>query len=296
MPRHDSGPGGARSARRPQRRPRRGGHRRRGAAGGGHQRQRRLRLPRRQRRDHARGLRRGRRLGVSVGAQVSYDDRRELRPGRPRRRRTTLLRDQVADQVGDAARDRRGGGHDGALPQAARRALPPGASTTRSRRGRCWTGPATCRCSGCRAVAARRWRPRPGGRRPARGLPRPRRTATDGRLVPRTSPGAVLGRRDDDRGPGAWSWRATVDSVCVHGDSPGAVGHARAVRGRSRPPAGCCAGLCDATVHRTRPEICGRIDRRSCGPVRHVLWRSLWDREVCRNRWPNPCARWLRTP
>ena len=51
----------------------------------------------------------------------------------------------------------------------------------------------------------------------------------DGQLRPRTEPGAVL---DDsatiaDR---AVALAAGVDSVCVHGDTPGAVGQAGAVR------------------------------------------------------------------
>lgn len=51
----------------------------------------------------------------------------------------------------------------------------------------------------------------------------------DGRLVPRSEPGAVLtdtaliARRAVELAPG-------VDSVCVHGDEPEAVEHARAVR------------------------------------------------------------------
>lgn len=53
----------------------------------------------------------------------------------------------------------------------------------------------------------------------------------DGRLLPRNHPGAVL--HDPDRIAAravemAVSW--AVDSVCVHGDSPGAVASARAVR------------------------------------------------------------------
>ena len=53
--------------------------------------------------------------------------------------------------------------------------------------------------------------------------------AADGRLVPRGEPGAVLGdstaiaARAVDLAP-------SVDSLCVHGDTPGAVAHARAVR------------------------------------------------------------------
>ena len=66
----------------------------------------------------------------------------------------------------------------------------------------------------------------------------------DGRLLPRDQPGAVLDRRRRDRGAGRSSWRPTVDSVCVHGDSPGR-GRPRARRpgARSRPPGSPLRGL-----------------------------------------------------
>lgn len=53
--------------------------------------------------------------------------------------------------------------------------------------------------------------------------------AEDGRLLPRDRPGAVL---DDEDLIAANAVRlaATVDSVCVHGDHPGAVAHARGCR------------------------------------------------------------------
>ena len=55
----------------------------------------------------------------------------------------------------------------------------------------------------------------------------------DGRLVPRSEPGAVLtdaaeiARRAVEL---ATDTQPRIDSVCVHGDTPGAVDHARAVR------------------------------------------------------------------
>jgi UPF0271 protein len=51
----------------------------------------------------------------------------------------------------------------------------------------------------------------------------------DGRLVPRTEPGAVL---VDPDAVAAQAVRllGDVDSICVHSDSPGALGLARAVR------------------------------------------------------------------
>jgi UPF0271 protein len=53
--------------------------------------------------------------------------------------------------------------------------------------------------------------------------------APDGRLVPRTEPGAVL---DDPSQVAAQALRllGTVESVCVHSDSPGALRLARSVR------------------------------------------------------------------
>ncbi len=51
----------------------------------------------------------------------------------------------------------------------------------------------------------------------------------DGRLLPRGEPGALLAGADQVAAQ-AVRLAATVDSVCVHGDSPGAVAAARAVR------------------------------------------------------------------
>jgi 5-oxoprolinase (ATP-hydrolysing) subunit A len=53
----------------------------------------------------------------------------------------------------------------------------------------------------------------------------------DGRLVPRDQPGAVLSDADEIAERAVTLARSgAVDSVCVHGDSPGAVANARAVR------------------------------------------------------------------
>lgn len=51
----------------------------------------------------------------------------------------------------------------------------------------------------------------------------------DGTLVPRSEDGAVLTEQRDVVGQ-ALSLARTVDSLCVHGDSPGALAFARAVR------------------------------------------------------------------
>ena len=98
--------------RRPERRPRRGGHRRRGAPRGGHQRERRLRLPRRQRRDHGVGLRAGRcpgRLGRGAGLLRRP---RELRAGGPGGRARRAAR-AGRRPGGHAGRDRGKGRHRG---------------------------------------------------------------------------------------------------------------------------------------------------------------------------------------
>ena len=55
------------------------------------------------------------------------------------------------------------------------------------------------------------------------------RAYRDGRLVDRSEPGAVLTDPADVTAQ-AVRLAAEVGSVCVHGDTPGAVGHARAVR------------------------------------------------------------------
>ena len=51
----------------------------------------------------------------------------------------------------------------------------------------------------------------------------------DGGLVPRDQPGALVTEAEDVAAR-AVELAGTVDSVCVHGDSPGAVATARAVR------------------------------------------------------------------
>lgn len=56
-----------------------------------------------------------------------------------------------------------------------------------------------------------------------------RRYTPEGRLAPRTQPGAVL-TDSSDIAEQALYLAPAVDSVCVHGDSPGAVTHARSVR------------------------------------------------------------------
>lgn len=51
----------------------------------------------------------------------------------------------------------------------------------------------------------------------------------DGRLLPRSEPGALVATADEVVAQ-ALTLAGTVDSLCLHGDSPGAVAHATAVR------------------------------------------------------------------
>jgi UPF0271 protein len=164
------------------------------------------------------------RLGVAVGAQVSYDDREHF--GRLARDvAPELLTEQVADQVGtlteiaveegsavgyvkphgalyhrvrdDAEQAEAVLGGSGALPVLGM----PGALLTQAE------------------AAGRRTFQEGFADRAYRG----------DRLVPRDAPGALLEDADAIAAQ-AVALATRVDSVCVHGDSPGAVDAARAVR------------------------------------------------------------------
>ncbi len=166
------------------------------------------------------------RLGVAVGAQVSYDDR----PGFGRVALDVpyaVLRDQVADQVttlstiaaeeGTRVRYLKPHGalyHRVAVDEDQARALLDGSGDLPVL-GMPGALVLALAADAGRAVHTEAFPDRAYGE--------------DGRLRPRTEPGAVL---DDsatiaDR---AVALAAGVDSVCVHGDTPGAVGHAGAVR------------------------------------------------------------------
>jgi UPF0271 protein len=166
------------------------------------------------------------RLGVSVGAQVSYDDREGF--GRVARDVPyELLREQVVDQVGTLREIAAAEGCE------VRYVKPHGALYHRVIEDE----------EQARAVLAG------SGRLPVLGMPGAlilelaaaagrttyvegfpdRGYGGDGRLLPRDRPGAVL----TDTGAvasRAVELAAAVHSVCVHGDTPGAVEHARAVR------------------------------------------------------------------
>ncbi|MEZ5092441.1 5-oxoprolinase subunit PxpA [Nocardioides sp.] len=166
------------------------------------------------------------RLGVSVGAQVSYADR----PGFGRVAREVaydVLREQVTDQVGTLAALAAEAG------VAVRYVKPHGALYHRVA-----TDPEQARAvldgSGSLPVLGL-----PGavvlelaaaGRRRVwhEGFP-DRGYLPDGGLVPRDRPGALL-TDTDEIARRAVDLARRVDSVCLHGDTPGAVAHARAVR------------------------------------------------------------------
>lgn len=165
------------------------------------------------------------RRGVAVGAQVSYDDRANF--GRVARDvAPDLLREQVADQVGVLSRIAAAAGTsvryvkphgalyhrviDDAEQAAAVLAGSPGLPVL-GMPGRLLT----------QAAAAGRAVLREGF--PDRGY------TPEGRLVPRAEPGALL-ETEDEIVAQALALAGSVDSVCLHGDSPGAVAHAVAVR------------------------------------------------------------------
>jgi len=164
--------------------------------------------------------------GVSVGAQVSYDDRAHFG-------RVALdvahdtLREQVADQVGTLT----------AIAEAAgttvRYLKPHGALYHRT-----MDDPEQAD-----AVLAG------SGRLPVLGMPGvlleavaaagrtvlhegfpDRGYGADGRLLPRDRPGALVEDGAEVAARAVELAAGGLDSVCVHGDSPGAVDHARACR------------------------------------------------------------------
>jgi UPF0271 protein len=164
-------------------------------------------------------------LGVSVGAQVSYDDRPNF--GRvavdvPSR----LLRDQVVDQVGTLS----------AIAEAAgtevRYVKPHGALYHRV-----MVDPeqAEAVLAGSRELAVLGMpgellsAARSAGRRVLREGFADRGYGPDGRLLPRGEAGALL-TDSDQIAAHAVTLAAEVDSICVHGDSPGAAAAASAVR------------------------------------------------------------------
>ena len=170
--------------------------------------------------------------GVAVGAQVSYDDRENF--GRvPLDVAPDVLREQVAEQVGSLAEAAAVAG------TAVRYLKPHGALYHRviddeeqARAVLDGSGdlPVLGMPGTFLTLAGERGRPVYQEGFPDRGY------GADGRLVPRSEPGAVL-EDVDAVVEQALRLAGAVDSVCLHGDTPGAVGHAAAVR-RSLEAAG----------------------------------------------------------
>jgi UPF0271 protein len=165
------------------------------------------------------------RRGVAVGAQVSYDDREHF--GRvPLDVPYDVLRDQVADQVGllsaiavEAGTSVRYLKPHGALyhrvldDQEQARAVLDGSGRL----------PVLGMPGALLALAEQ------AGRAVFReGFP-DRGYTGEGRLVPRGEPGAQV-VQEDAIVARSLALAASADSVCLHGDSPGAVRHAVAVR------------------------------------------------------------------
>lgn len=165
------------------------------------------------------------RRGVSVGAQVSYADRE----GFGRRVLDVAyaaLREQVADQVGVLS------AHAAAAGTAVRYLKPHGALYHRvlddeEQAAAVLDGSGSLPVLGMPGAllrgAAAAGRATYGEGFPDRGY------TAEGRLVPRGEPGALV---EDEAAicAGALRLAPSVDSLCLHGDNPGAVAHARAVR------------------------------------------------------------------
>ena len=166
------------------------------------------------------------RLGVVVGAQVSYADRAHF--GRVEHDvGPDLLREQVAEQVGVLDAIARAEGTRVAYVK------PHGALYHRVSRD---DGQAAAVLAGSRDLPVLGF---PGSRLLAlasaagrvayeEGFP-DRGYTDDGRLVPRGEPGALLVDESAIVAQAA-ALAPRVASLCLHGDSPGAVAHAHAVR------------------------------------------------------------------
>ena len=165
--------------------------------------------------------------GVSIGAQVSYDDRPNF--GRvPHDVPYEVLREQVADQVETLVQIARSEGVE------VRYVKPHGALYHRvidddEQAAAVLDGSGALPVLGMQPGELLRRAMAAGRRVHAEAFP-DRGYTSEGRLLPRELPGALV------EGAEAVATRAvdlaagTVDSLCLHGDSPGAVETARVVR------------------------------------------------------------------
>ncbi|PVG83673.1 LamB/YcsF family protein [Nocardioides gansuensis] len=163
---------------------------------------------------------------VTVGAQVSYDDREHF--GRvPRDVAPDVLREQVADQVGTLREIARSEGTDVAYLKP-HGALYHRVASDPEQAAAVLAGSGELPVLGLPGAVVLDLARSAGRGTRLEGFPDRAYTA-EGGLVPRTQPGAVL---TDESAivRQALALATRVDSVCVHGDSPDAVVHARAVR------------------------------------------------------------------
>ncbi|MGH3360896.1 MAG: 5-oxoprolinase subunit PxpA [Nocardioides sp.] len=163
---------------------------------------------------------------VSVGAQVSYDDRENF--GRVARDVAyDVLREQVADQVGTLASIAAQEG------SSVRYLKPHGALYHRvidddEQARAVLDGSGSLPVLGMPGGLLLRLAGEAGRTVHTEGFP-DRGYGPEGRLIPRDQPGAVL-EDSDEIARRAVELAGEVDSVCVHGDTSGAVAHAAAVR------------------------------------------------------------------
>jgi 5-oxoprolinase (ATP-hydrolysing) subunit A len=166
------------------------------------------------------------RQGVSIGAQVSYADRPNF--GRlPVEVSPEVLADQVADQIGTLTEVARAEG------AAVRYVKPHGALYHRviddeAQASAVLAGSPTLPILGFPNGVLLRTARAAGRTTFTEAFP-DRSYAPDGRLRPRASVGALI-TDPVTVAERALEWAPQVDSVCVHGDSPGAVATAVAVR------------------------------------------------------------------
>ena len=179
------------------------------------------------------------RRGVTVGAQVSYADREHF--GRVERDVPAgVLREQVAEQVGvlAAIAAAEGGGVTYLKPHGAlyhRVAADPVQAAA------VLDGSGGLPVMGMPGSLLLRLAEERGRGIRIEGFP-DRGYTPDGRLVPRDQEGALV-TDPEEVAVRAVALAARVDSVCVHGDSPGAVATARAVR-RALEAAGLAVTSC----------------------------------------------------
>lgn len=166
------------------------------------------------------------RLGVAVGAQVSYADREHFG-----RRRLDVPHDvlvgQVAEQVAVLSEHARAAGTRVSYVK------PHGALYNRvvddeEQADAVLLGSGDLPVLGLPCGVLLRLARERGRHTWREGFPDRGYTA-DGRLVPRDQPGALV-TEEDRIVAGGLRLAREVDSICLHGDSPGAVAHAHAVR------------------------------------------------------------------